>query len=269
MRKLLSTALIVVTVLAAGCGVAHADSLAFAGSSSGAFGTMDLNNGAFTSLGNSGQTLAGLAVANGSIFASSYHASNGSLFQVNPATGTLTTIGTAAGVTYDDFGSTTTGLYAVSYGSTQDLYSINPTTGAATLIGPTGLGYGAWRGLSDNGTGLYFSDGADLYTLSTTTGAATLVGAFGGSSQMGALLFEDGTLWGGDDVNGTIDAINLGTGAATVGPHPSGTFQGSFYGLAPSPIPGTIPVSTTPEPATLSLFSLGTGALVLLRRRTR
>jgi hypothetical protein len=241
-----------------------ADSIGFAGSSTGQFGTIDLNTGVFTSLGNSGQTLAGLAVANGSIFATSYHTANGTLFTVNPANGSLTSVGIATGVDYDDFGSTTSGLYAVSFGATQDLYSINPSTGTTTLIGPTGLGYGAWRGLSTNSSTLYFADGADLYTLSTATGAATLVGAFGGSAEMGVLLTEGGVLYGGDDTDNRVDTINAGTGAATLGPSPSGGFTGSFYGLAPSPVPtGT----TIPEPGTWGLLGAGITAVVLLRRR--
>jgi hypothetical protein len=224
-----------------------ADSIAFAGSVTGAFGTIDLNTGVFTSLGNSGQTLSGMAVAGGSLFAASYHTANGTLFSVNTANGALTGIGSASGVDFDDFGSTTTGLYAVSFGGTQDLYSINPSTGAATLIGPTGLSYGAWRGLSTNSATLYFADGVDLYTLSTTTGAATLVGAFGGSSEMGVLLTEGGILYGGDDVNNTVDTINVTNGAATVGP--SSGLTGSFYGLAPNPIP----TPSVPEPSTLSM----------------
>jgi hypothetical protein len=110
-----------------------ADNIAYAGSSSGAFGFIDLNTGAFTSLGNSGQTLAGLAVATGSIFATSYHTASGTLYEVNPANGDLTSIGTATGVDYDDFGSTTAGLYAVSSGSIQDLYSISPSTGGSDI----------------------------------------------------------------------------------------------------------------------------------------
>jgi hypothetical protein len=243
-----------------------ADNIAYAGSNSGAFGTMDLNTGAFTLLGNSGQTLAGLAVANGSIFASSYHTPNGTLFQVNPANGALTTIGTATGIDFDDFGSTTSGLYVVSFGATQNLYSINPSTGAATLIGPTGLGYGSWRGLSTNSNALYFADGADLYTLNTSTGAGTLVGPFGGSAEMGVLLTEGGLLYGGDDINDTVDTINIATGAATVGPHPS-SFPGAFYGLAPNPVPVT--GTATPEPTACGLLGGGITALALFRRRLR
>jgi hypothetical protein len=238
-----------------------AASIAYAGSNTGAFGTIDLNTGAFTSLGNSGQTLSGMAVAGGSLFAASYHTPNGTLFATNPAKGALMSIGSASGVNIDDFGSTTTGLYAVSFGGTQDLYSINPSTGAATLIGPTGLGYGSWRGLSTNSGALYFADGANLYTLNTTTGAATLVGAFGGSAEMGVLLTEGGVLYGGDDVHNTVDTINISTGAATVGP--SSGLPGSFYGLAPNPIP----TSTTPEPGAWGILAGGIAAMVLIRRR--
>jgi hypothetical protein len=245
---------------------ASADDFAYAGSSSGTFGTIDLSTGVFTLEGNSGQTLAGLAVADGSIFASSYLTANGTLYSVDPATGALTTIGSATGVAYDDFGSTTTGLYAVSNGAIQDLYSIDPTTGAATLIGPTGLGYGSWRGLSNNSDALYFADGSDLYTLSTTTGAATLVGAFGGSAEMGALLTEDGVLYGGDDSNNTLDTIDPSTGLATAGPAPSASFDGSFYGLAPYPVPTDV-TSVTPEPSSFLLLVTGLAGFLWMARR--
>ena len=263
MKRLVSAS-VFATIYLSAAALAQADNIAYAGSSSGSFGTMDLKTGVFTLLGNSGQTLAGLAVADGSIFATSYHTANGTLFEVNPASGALTSIGTTTGTDYDDFGSTTSGLYAVSFGATQDLYSIDPVTGVATLIGPTGLGYGAWRGLSTNSSTLYFADGADLYTLSTSTGAATLVGAFGSSAEMGVLLTEGGNLYGGDDTNNTVDTIDIGTGAATVGPKPSASFAGSFYGLAPSPVPTGTP---TPEPGTWGLLGGSITALALLRRR--
>jgi hypothetical protein len=237
-----------------------ADSIAYIGANGGAFGTTDLNTGAFTSLGNSGQTPSGLAVANGTLFAASYHTTDGTLYSVNPSNGAFSAIGTATGVDYDDFGSTTSGLYVISFGSTMELYSLNPNTGAATLIGPTGLTYGSWRSLSDNSDMLYFADGADLYTLNTSSGAASLVGAFGGSAEMGALLSENGVLDGGDDVHGTIDTIDIATGAATIGP--ASGLTGAAYGLAPFPVP----TASAPEPASWLLLAAATAGLTFVRR---
>jgi hypothetical protein len=83
---------------------------------------------------------------------------------------------------------------------------------------------------------------------------------------MGVLLTEGGLLYGGDDINDTVDTINIATGAATVGPHPS-SFPGAFYGLAPNPVPVT--GTATPEPTTCGLLGGGITALALFRRRLR
>jgi hypothetical protein len=236
-----------------------ADNIAYMGTVSGQFGTIDLNTGAFTSLGNSGLTLAGMAVANATLYGSSYHTAAGDLYTINPTNGAVTVVG-VSGVDYDDFGSTTTGLYAI--GTNADLYSINGISGAATLIGATGLSFGTWRSLSTNSSTLYFANGTNLYTISTTTGAATLVGSMG-SVEEGAMLFEGGILYGGDDSpGGTVDTFNLTTGAATVGPSVSGT-SSAFFALAPNPLPA----SSTPEPGTILLLLGGGAGIVLMKRR--
>jgi hypothetical protein len=210
-----------------------ADNFAYMGVSGGNFGTVDLDTGVFSSLGNSGQTLAGLAVANATLYGTSYHASGGTLFKVNTTNGALTTVGTSA-VVYDDFGYTSSGtMYAV--GTDANLYTINASTGATTLIGPTGLGFGSWRSLSIDTSLLYFADGVNLYTLNTATGASTLVGNMGGP-QMGAILMEGGVVYGGEGTPDLrIDTLNTTTGAATLGPSLSGTTSG-FYGFAPYPL---------------------------------
>jgi hypothetical protein len=216
--------------------VARADESAYMATGTGQFGTIDLTTGVFSPLGNTGQTLAGLAVVGTTLYGTSYHTAPGTLYQVNTTNGSLTSVGTAS-IDYDCFGATPNGLYALD--TSANLYSINPSTGAATLIGPTGfaLGFGSWRGLSTNASVLFFANAANLYTLNTTTGAPTLVGNMGGP-QMGAMVMEGGVLYGGVDslspqVGASVDTINTVTGAATTGPGLTGT-TGTFYALAPT-----------------------------------
>ena len=243
-------------------GSLRADNTAYATTESGDFGTIDLNTGAFTLLGNSGLTLSGLGVSGGNLYGVTYTSAAGTLFQINPANGALTTIG-SSGVDYYDFGSTLTGLYALTEVSgNTDLYSINPTTGAATLIGATGVAAVGISNLSSNSSTLYFASGASLYTINTTTGVGTLVGTMG-DVEMGALVTETGTLYGGQDFPGppfAVDTINTTTGAATTGPTVTGLPSGDyFFGLAPA--------ATVPEPCTLLLLSCALGGCGLLRRR--
>jgi hypothetical protein len=228
--------------IAAGCGVAlsiasaaafAADNIAYMGTVAGEFGTIDLNTGVFSILGNSGQTLAGMAVTNGMLYASSYHVP-GKLFTVNPANGSVTLVGNSTSLVYDDFGSTTSGLYAI--GTDAALYSINSTTGAETFIGPTGLTFGSWRALSTNSNTLYFANGPNLYTINRNTGAPTLVGSMGGP-QIGALVEGDGQLYGGaDSPSLQVATLNITTGLATIGPSLTGS-SSPFYAIAPYPLP--------------------------------
>jgi hypothetical protein len=100
-----------------------------------------------------------------------------------------------------------------------------------------------------------------LYTVGTTTGAAALVGTNTQSYAVYALLFESGTLYGGVDsdssCSGCIVTFDTGAGTLTQG---SNTDQ-TFGGLAPDPL------TTTPEPATWSLFALALAAFAVGRRR--
>ena len=91
------------------------------------FGTVDLNSGAFTLIGNMGSGgYDGLAVANGVL----YTEQNGLLYSVNTTNANLTLIGGVTGTpNLATFGSTTTGLYGVAATgslSVPTLFSINP-----------------------------------------------------------------------------------------------------------------------------------------------
>lgn len=220
-------------LLITSAGIVRADNLAYMGTVAGEFGTINLNTGVYSILGNSGQTLAGMAVTNGQIYASSYH-TTGKLFTVNPANGSLSLVGNTNSMVYDDFGSTTSGLYAI--GIDAALYSIDASTGAETFIGPTGLSFGSWRSLSTNSNTLYFANGPKLYTINRNTGAATLVGNMGGP-QIGALLEEAGQLFGGtDSPTLRVATLDTTTGLATTGPSLSGS-SSPFYAIAPFPLP--------------------------------
>src|SRR5271155_3812006 len=103
-------------------------------------GTVDLNTGVFTLIGNMGSGgYDGLAVANGIL----YTEQNGLLYSVNTSNASLTLIGGLTGKNLATFGSTTTGLYGLAGSGSltvATLYSINPQTGAITTIGPIGAG---------------------------------------------------------------------------------------------------------------------------------
>jgi hypothetical protein len=255
----LSTVTMAFTLITIFCvAPAKADQYAYMAERGGDFGTIDLNSGAFSLLGNSGVTLTGMADHNGTLFGGSYL--GGNLYTINPANGTVALVGSSA-VSYELFGSTPSGLFAL--GSDDNLYSINGSTGAATLVGASGLSLsGSWFGFSTGSSSLYFSDGPNLYTLNTSTGAGTLVGNMGGP-QLGAMLLEGGILYGGADSPVTeVDTINPGTGVATSGPNVTGT-SGNFWALAPDPLTSTVP-DESPTLCLLSLVALGS---FLFRRR--
>jgi hypothetical protein len=228
-------------LLAAFASNLKADDLAYMigaqyGGNTSPFGTVDLNSGVFTLIGNMGPgSYTGLGVANGVL----YTEQNGLLFSINTTNGSLTQIGGITGNNLASFGSTTTGLYGLAGTGSQvvaTLFSINPQTGALTAIGPIGSsiignGQGYYARLSAGSSTLYMENGGNLYTINTATGAATQVGTTDSNGYLtSVLLFENGTYYtGSGSVFGTI---NIATGQIT--PH-SSVFggPGSIVALAP------------------------------------
>jgi hypothetical protein len=252
--------------------LAEADEFAYVATSNGTagiLGTVDLNTGAFTQIQSPQPQpyMGGLAELNGVLYATGNPSgSNTILYQVSPSGGVLTAIG-PTGVSLDWFGSTTTGLFALSAASNNaSLYSINPSTGAATLIGPTGIStvYSdagtTTGGASAGGQSLYVmvSTGNTLtskfYSINTATGAATLIATLSDGVCMKNMAFVNGTLYAASGyctAGSNIYAINPSTGFATQIASAAG--YSDLEGLA-API-------ISPQPAIVSLtpnFGAGT-----------
>ena len=83
-RRLLSPGLLFATLLFL-TSAAFADDFAYDFTGSNQWGTIDLNTGVFTQLGNTGTLLAGIGTLNGNYYGGQWGGST--LYQVNPANG--------------------------------------------------------------------------------------------------------------------------------------------------------------------------------------
>jgi hypothetical protein len=246
-------------------GRAKATPLAYASDRNGNFGTIDLGTGAYTLLGPSGLELCGLGELGSTLYGLSCA---GTLYQVNPLNGSLTSVGASGlGNSVAVFGSTPTGLFAID--ASANFYSISSSAGTASLKGPLGVAFNTPQSLSTNSSTLFFDQAPgnsteSLYTINTGSGSASLVGSSGSSSAFG----QDGMVMLGSTLYGvstglSTDTINTGTAAITFGPAVVGE-SARVTGLAP-----IIQTSAAPEPRTLGLASAAMAILGLLVRRRR
>ncbi len=205
------------------------------------WGTIDLTTGAFSQTGNTGELISGVGVGPAGLLYGGIYGGT-TLYQVNPSNGSVTTVGTSD-FDYVEFGSTTTGVYG--FDSSLNLYSVNTTTGASTLIGSTGVTVSGTTGASTGSATLYFTNGSPalLYSINTSTGVATEIGNTG-VDEIGALVFENGTLYAGSNTPTVVlYTLDPATAAATfVADAPN---SADFWGLAPSvfPVVGLSPSS--------------------------
>src|SRR5215470_2701283 len=119
MEELMNRRFATLAILTTLAGCLQATPLAYLTFQNGQFGTVDLGTGAFTLI-STGTQLDGLGTIGNTLYGQS---STGTLFQIDPLTGTRTTIGTAAH-SFNVLGSTLNGLFAID--NSTDLYSINP-----------------------------------------------------------------------------------------------------------------------------------------------
>ena len=177
---------------------------------SGAFGTVDVQTGAFTQTG----TLSGgpedlARLPGGPLYA---ELSSHDLVIVDPATAQSTLIG-----------NTGNEIYAVKFrkdgvlfgASHTDLYTIDTTTAQAKHVGAFGVPSSAYFDLSfDDQNNLYMTQSSGtLYKVDATTGAATAIGPIG--FAVNAVDFDQGTLYGFTS-DSKIITINTSTGVGTL-----------------------------------------------------
>jgi len=270
--KKISTGLVVLGLLSATFAAHAAATIAYAAVDGGDFGTLDLTTGVYTNLidlSPSG-TVAGLADISGTLYGATFMGNT--LYTINPNTGaetlvgTSTIVGTSTTLSFWDFGSTTTGIYATD--SSGNLYSINATNAAATKIGNVGFTIPGYSSLSDNSAALYFVYGGSqqsnvgtLYTVNTTNAALTQLGSLTGDKSM--LTTINGTLYG---VSNVIYTFNTSTDTQSMGAVVTGESGGEVYGLAPDPITAVNPV---PLPRSALLLFSGVAFLILAFGRRR
>jgi len=161
----------------------------------------------------------------------------GVLYQVAPATGQTSPVGPilVGGLPIAITGLAVNPQTGVLYGVTanaspnlaQHLVSISTLSGVATDIGALGTGLadiafrldGILYGVSGNN--------ANLWRINLSTGVATIVGTTGFTSSGGAFAINPVgvAVTNGNGASGTLDSINLQTGARTAGPVLSGAPQ--------------------------------------------
>ena len=236
------------TLFAVVTDVSSADTIDYVYLTSHQFGTMDVQNGAFTNIGPVSTTYEDLTRLPGGTLYGVDSSSN--LLVIDQATGSASSVVGNMGNAI--LGAKLSGSGTLFGYSNTELYTINTSNANASLVGAFGVPAGYYYDATFNGNMMYLQEtnGAggvsNLYTVNTSTGLATLVGNIG--YEVFALDFEGSTLYG-FTAGGQIVTINTTSGAGTF---LAGQQQGS--GVVYSDATASAAV---PEPATLTLFGIG------------
>jgi hypothetical protein len=204
---------------------ASAGSKLWIGDSAGNLGTVDVQTGTVTIIGNMSNTI--MVDIAFSPMGDLYGIGNGLLYAIDPTTAQIYPLGNTGGGNSLTFYTDGT-LYSAS----NALYKINRYNGASTLIGSGGASYASSGDMAFIGPNLYLSSavGSDtLVRLNPADGHATVVGPIGFGAVYG-LAYDGTTLYG---VTGTkIIKINPTTGQGTLVLDYSGHGLGAAYGTA-------------------------------------
>lgn len=220
-------------------------------------GTVDVETGSVSLVGNTGVFLSDIAFSpSGDLYGISFS----NLYSVNKVTAAITLIG-AHGMTsspnalvFDSDGT----LYAAG----SSLYTLNTATGASSLVGA--IGFQSSGDLAFVNSKLYLSatGGDRLVEVNPNTGQGSLIGSIGFPNVYGLATPDNVSLFGlsGNSVI-AIDATS-GAGSFLADFSPSGTLGiaagSAFFSEATPPIP---------EPSTSALFVVGVSAILACARR--
>jgi len=231
---------------------------------------MNQGNGAANLVGNSGVEIGDMTSNPGAGILWGVDIGNATLRTFSPATGLPTgavTLLDAAGarvqivsIAYDVVTGTLFGNTSVGFGAAADtLYTINPLTGLVTQIGLINFTDVFALGFDQNGNLFGVADLTNqLISINTGSGAGLAIAnlAVGLAFDI-ASRPEDDVMFLADSGTNSLYTVNTGNGALNlVGPYGAAL---NIVGLA----------FLVPEPGAALIFLLGTGGLMLVRRRQR
>ncbi len=257
-------------------------STVYVSTSTGLFGTLDIQTWSFSQIGSSGNSYNEMADIGGVL----YGDTGTELFSIDPATGNGTSIGPDP-LAYSFTGADLNNTFYVSgwlSSGPSDFYlaDVNLTSGGGTNLGSllnySNCGSDGIEALGNVGTVLYAISSADpagiggecgssapdgeetLYTVDPSTLAMTAIGITGldvGAAE--GLFSADGVLYLLDDVNSDQDiySVDVTTGAATE------------VTTLPFQIESAVETSDSavPEPGSIALTFAGLAGLLVARRR--
>jgi hypothetical protein len=237
--------------------IAVAAPILYIDDASGVLGKVDVQTGATTVVGSTGQFLTDIAFdPTGHLFGITFTG----LFSIDRATAAATFIGSLGipGANALVFGADGT-LYAA--GSTTSLYRVNTSTGGASVLG--NIGFSSAGDLAFHDGQLYLSSTTNqLIRIDPSTFAGSAVGNLGFSSVFGLANGDDNVLYG---VAGTqIFSVNTATGAGTLSTNYAGNGLGQANGTS---FFREATVGVRDDASTCGLLALASGIVFVMHRR--
>jgi len=253
---------------------ASADLFAYAATANGDFGKLDLDTGAYTSIGPSGVTsIVGLGSIGGTLYGVDNSPDGAGFYSISTATGAATLLATlvdgSTGAPITAYGGTTAGssFYGVTQEALANLFTTGPTGSPAFLINSLGFSADGLVALDASGMNLYVSEftgdpfnGDELHRINID-GTIHDVGPLGQQAITG--LIDGTTLYAIDGNTIFTYTVGLssvvGIGSTTI----TGLEGDQVFAVAAAP------ATVVPEPGSLAIVGLAMLAAGVVHARRR